>query len=61
MEITTLQWETHGGMMQNFKVMAIMVPQIRGDFNGNTGIVHGSVGGHTETPTGALYLPNGNP
>lgn len=43
MDITTVQWETNGGMLQNFKVMAILVPQIRDDINGNTGIVHGSV------------------
>ncbi len=43
MEISTLQWETNGGLTQNFKVMAILVPQLRADFNGNTGIVHGSV------------------
>ena len=42
MDITTLQWETNGGMKQNFKVMAIMVPQLRADYNGKTGIVHGS-------------------
>jgi hypothetical protein len=30
-------------MMLNFKVMAILVPQLRADFNGNTGIVHGAV------------------
>lgn len=42
MDITTVQWETHGGMRLNFKVMAIMVPQLRADFNGNTGIVHGT-------------------
>jgi len=40
MDITTVQWETHGGMRLNFKVMAIMVPQLRADFYGNTGIVH---------------------
>lgn len=40
MEITTVQWETHGGMRLNFKVMAIMVPQLRSDFNHRTGIVH---------------------
>lgn len=61
MDITTLQWETKGGMQLNFKVMCILVPLVRGDFNGNTGIVHGAVSGHTETPTGAIYLPNGNP
>lgn len=42
MDITTLQWETNGGMEINFKVMAIIVPQIRADINGNTGIVHGA-------------------
>lgn len=40
MDITTLQWETLGGMKQHFKVMAIMVPQLRADINGNSGIVH---------------------
>jgi len=43
MDVTTVQWETQGGMQLNFKVMAIIVPQIRSDFNGNTGIVHASV------------------
>lgn len=43
MDITTIQWETSGGMEVHFKVMAIMCPQLRSDFNGNTGIVHGSV------------------
>jgi uncharacterized linocin/CFP29 family protein len=41
MDITTVQWETMGGMRLNFKVMAILVPQLRADYNGNTGIVHG--------------------
>lgn len=43
MDVTTLQWETNGGMTLNFKVMAILVPQLRADFNGNTGIIHGNV------------------
>lgn len=42
MDITTLQWETEGGMRLNFKVMAILVPHLRADQNGNTGIVHGT-------------------
>jgi hypothetical protein len=42
LDITTMQWETHGGMQMNFKVMCIMVPQLRADMNGNTGVVHGS-------------------
>jgi uncharacterized linocin/CFP29 family protein len=45
MDVTTVQWETHGGMQVNFKVMAILVPQIRADQNNNTGIVHGVVSG----------------
>lgn len=43
MEITTLQWETDGGLNMKFKVMGILVPQFRSDFNGNTGVVHGTV------------------
>ena len=50
MDITTLQWETKGGMQLNFKVMAIMVPQIRSQFirqdqtvaGRKCGIVHGT-------------------
>lgn len=40
MDITTVQWESVGGMRLNFKVMAIQVPQLRADFNGRCGIVH---------------------
>ena len=40
MDITTVQWATQGGMELNFKVMAIMVPQLRADAYGNSGIVH---------------------
>lgn len=43
MDVTTLQWETNGGMEVNFKVMAMIVPQVRADIDGNTGIVHGVV------------------
>lgn len=42
MDITTVQWESMGGMRLHFKVMAILVPQLRADHNGNTGIVHGT-------------------
>lgn len=42
MDITTVQWDTEGGMKKNFKVMAIMVPQLRSDFESQTGIVHGT-------------------
>ncbi len=40
MEPTTLQWESHGGMITNFKVMAMMVPRIKDDKNDQSGIVH---------------------
>jgi uncharacterized linocin/CFP29 family protein len=43
LDLTTIQWDTIGGMRQNFKVMALMVPQLRTDGDGNSGIVHGSV------------------
>ena len=45
MDITTVQWESVGGMRLNFKVMAIQVPQLRADFNGNMGVLYG----HTAT------------
>lgn len=41
MDITTLQWETKGGLELNFKVMAIQVPQLRADYNQRCGILHG--------------------
>lgn len=42
MDITTVQWESMGGMKLNFKVMAIQVPSIKADARGVTGIVHGT-------------------
>jgi len=38
--LTTVQWETEGGMQVNFKVMTIMVPQIRSTQANRSGIVH---------------------
>uniref|UniRef100_A0A6M3K443 Putative encapsulating protein for peroxidase n=1 Tax=viral metagenome TaxID=1070528 RepID=A0A6M3K443_9ZZZZ len=43
MDITTVQWDTEGGFLKNFKVMCIMVPQVRMDQNSRTGIVIGAV------------------
>lgn len=42
MDFTTLQWESHGGMQIDFKVMAIMIPNLRSDHNNNAGIIHGT-------------------
>ncbi len=40
MGITTVQWETRGGMQLNFKVMCIQVPQLRATKAGACGILH---------------------
>jgi len=40
MDITTIQWETEGGMDLHFKVLCILVPQLRSDINSNSGIIH---------------------
>jgi hypothetical protein len=40
MDITTVQWESVGGMRLNFKVMAIQVPQLRADHYGSCGVLH---------------------
>lgn len=36
---TVVQWESEGGMMLNFKVMAIMVPRIKLDAGNRSGVV----------------------
>lgn len=40
MSIRVIQWDTDGGMKVNFKVMAIMVPQLRSDKSLRSGIIH---------------------
>lgn len=40
--ITTVEWDTEGGMILHFKVMTINIPQLRADQNGRMGLVHGS-------------------
>lgn len=42
MQIVTVQWNEEGGQVAKFKVMCILVPQLRSDQNGQTGIVHGT-------------------
>ena len=37
--ITTVQWESRGGLSQHFMVMAIILPQPRADQNNRSGIV----------------------
>lgn len=38
-DITTVQWQNQGGMVELFKVMACWVPRVKSDFDGNSGIV----------------------
>ena len=42
MDLMTVQWPSIGGLRRNFKVMGIMVPQVRATFAGNCGICHGT-------------------
>ena len=42
MEMTTMQWESQGGMKTHYRVMSIQVPQIRSDRTGNCGIAVGT-------------------
>lgn len=43
MQPTTVQWDSNGGMVMNFKVLAIMAPRTKSDANGQCGIAHYSV------------------
>jgi hypothetical protein len=40
--MTTIQWEEKGGMLQQYRVMCVWVPQLRADYYGNVGIMHGT-------------------
>jgi hypothetical protein len=35
-----VQWPSHGGMVFNFKVIAIQLPRVRNDVENQSGIVH---------------------
>lgn len=43
MDLVTVMWDEKGGLKKHFKVMSIIVPQLREDQDGNTGIVHATV------------------
>jgi hypothetical protein len=43
MAMTTVQWEEQGGFELCFKVLCIMIPRLKYDYNSNTGINHGSI------------------
>ena len=40
-DVQTVQWESVGGMMKHYKVMAMVVPQVRPDASGNSGVAEG--------------------
>ena len=42
MALNTIQWESKGGWRLDFKTMAIYVPSLKADADGNCGIVHGT-------------------
>lgn len=41
MRLQTIQWDSKGGLAKHFKIMAIMVPQLRSNADDETGINHG--------------------
>lgn len=40
LDVTTVEWQSEGGMIFHFKVMAIMIPQIRNDQDNRSGVIH---------------------
>ncbi len=40
--IQNVQWESEGGMVNKFKVLTIQVPEIRSNYDEDTGIIHAS-------------------
>lgn len=40
---TPVMWDSHGGMVMNFKVLSIMLPRIKADVEGQCGVAHFSV------------------
>jgi uncharacterized linocin/CFP29 family protein len=41
-DVTTVQWQSGSGFTNHFKTYAAWAPRMKADFNGNTGILHGS-------------------
>jgi uncharacterized linocin/CFP29 family protein len=37
---TLVEWDSHGGFQHNFKIFAIMLPRVRANGEGQSGIVH---------------------
>jgi len=47
MDIQTIEWQTGDELVNLYKVMAIMSPAIKSDYNGNTGIAYVDGGLHS--------------
>lgn len=43
MDVVTMEWDDLGGLRKNYRVMTIIVPQLRCDMNDRTGILVGTV------------------
>lgn len=41
--LQNLEWDSKGGMLKQYKSLAIQVPEVRADFRGKCGVVHGKV------------------
>lgn len=39
-DVVPVQWQSKGGMVEHFKVMAVWVPRLKSDYDGRSGIVH---------------------
>jgi len=37
-DVKVVEWETHGGMQTNFKVMAVIAPRVKSDYDNRCGI-----------------------
>jgi len=37
-DIKVVEWETQGGMQSNYKVMAVIAPRVKADYNGQCGV-----------------------
>ena len=37
---TMVEWDSHGGFQHNFKIFSIMIPRVRANGDGQSGIVH---------------------
>ena len=42
-DVSTVEWDSRGGMVMHFKVMTAMAPRVKADDKGNSGVVHYSV------------------